>query len=102
MRPALLLDAAAGAGHYGGTGLSADRSAARVLAGAYALLLAGGLRDDNVADAVRQVRPWGVDVASGVESSPGRKDPEKMRVFVRSARYAAAHLPGRKDADERG
>ena len=83
------------------SGLNADRSAARVLAGAYALLLAGGLRDDNVADAVRQVRPWGVDVASGVESSPGRKDPEKMRVFVRSARDAA-HLPGRKDADERG
>jgi phosphoribosylanthranilate isomerase len=100
--PAILVDAAAGAGQYGGTGLSADHRTARMLASEYALLLAGGLRPDNVADAVRQVRPWGVDVASGVESSPGRKDPEKMRVFVRSARNAADHLPGRKDADERG
>ena len=76
LRPALLLDAAAGTGQYGGTGLSADRQAAAHLAATHALLLAGGLRPDNVAEAVRQVRPWGVDVASGVESAPGRKDPD--------------------------
>jgi phosphoribosylanthranilate isomerase len=105
-RPALLLDAAAGAGHYGGTGLSADRSTARVLAGAYALLLAGGLRDDNVADAVRQVRPWGVDVASGVESSPGRKDPAQCAPSslrgTRSRSLQRGRKRARMNADEEG
>ncbi len=87
--PALLLDAATGAGQYGGTGLSADWQTAAQLAAAYPLLLAGGLRPDNVAAAVRQVHPWGVDVASGVESSPGRKDPALMRAFSQAARNAA-------------
>jgi phosphoribosylanthranilate isomerase len=89
-RPALLLDAAAGPGQYGGTGLSADWRVAAGLAIDYPLLLAGGLRPDNVADAVRTVRPWGVDVASGVESRPGRKDPARMRAFIEAARSAAA------------
>ncbi len=88
LRPALLLDAAAGAGQYGGTGLSADWQTAAHLAATCALLLAGGLRPDNVAEAVRQVHPWGVDVASGVESAPGRKDPARMRAFVTAARNA--------------
>jgi phosphoribosylanthranilate isomerase len=86
LRPALLLDAAAGAGQYGGTGISADWQTAAELTETYSLLLAGGLRPDNVAQAVRQARPWGVDVASGVESSPGRKDPTLMRAFVAAAR----------------
>ena len=84
--PVLLLDASAGAGQFGGTGLVGDWDAARAVAAAHPALLAGGLRPDNVAAAIAAVRPWGVDVASGVESSPGRKDAAKMRTFVKAAR----------------
>jgi phosphoribosylanthranilate isomerase len=80
--PALLLDAAV-KNAYGGTGVMADWPAAAKLAKRYPLLLAGGLTPENVADAVRQVRPWGVDVASGVEASPGKKDANKMDAFVK-------------------
>ena len=81
--PALLVDASV-KGVYGGSGVTADWSAAMELAKRYPLLLAGGLTPENVADAVRQVRPWGVDVASGVESTPGEKDAGKMKAFVRA------------------
>jgi phosphoribosylanthranilate isomerase len=81
--PALLVDAAA-KGVYGGSGLTVDWSAAAELAKKYPLLLAGGLTPENVAGAVRQVRPWGVDVASGVEAGPGEKDPGKMQAFVQA------------------
>jgi len=83
--PALLVDAAV-KGVYGGSGVIADWSAAADLAKSYPLLLAGGLNPENVADAVRQVNPWGVDVASGVELEPGKKDPSKMKAFVKVIR----------------
>jgi len=83
--PALLVDAAV-KGMYGGSGVTADWSAAAELAKKYPLLLAGGLTPENVADAVRQVKPWGVDVASGVESEPGKKDAAKMSAFVKEVK----------------
>lgn len=82
--PAFLVDTST-AGQYGGTGRVADWSLARALAAEYQLLLAGGLHPGNVAAAVGAVQPWGVDVASGVEERPGRKDPARMVAFVRAA-----------------
>ena len=83
--PAMLIDAAV-KGIYGGSGVTADWTAAAELAKKYPLLLAGGLTPENVADAVRLVQPWGVDVASGVESAPGEKDVGKMSAFVKAVR----------------
>jgi phosphoribosylanthranilate isomerase len=85
--PAFLVDASV-KGSYGGTGVRADWSGAAQLAKQYPLLLAGGLTAENVAEAVRRVGPWGVDVASGVESSPGMKDVHKMKAFIRAVRSA--------------
>ncbi len=83
--PAFLVDAAV-KGVYGGSGVTADWSAAAELAKKYPLLLAGGLTPENVADAVRRVQPWGVDVASGVESVAGEKDAVKMSAFVKAVK----------------
>ncbi|MDW8328190.1 MAG: phosphoribosylanthranilate isomerase, partial [Anaerolineales bacterium] len=71
---------------YGGTGHTADWVAARQLAQRYPFFLAGGLTPENVAAAIVQVQPWGVDVASGVERAPGKKDHAKMRAFVNAAK----------------
>ena len=83
--PAFLVDAGV-KGLYGGSGVTADWDGAAELAKKYPLLLAGGLTPENVAEAVGRVKPWGVDVASGVESRPGVKDEAKMRAFVRAVR----------------
>lgn len=83
--PAFLIDAYSPT-HYGGTGHTADWGAARPLAQQYPFFLAGGLTPENVADAIAQVKPWGVDVASGVESAPGKKDHHKVIAFVNAAR----------------
>ncbi len=85
--PAFLLDASV-KGIYGGSGVAADWNGAAELAKKYPLLLAGGLTPENVGEAVGRVKPWGVDVASGVESAPGEKDAEKMSAFVRAVRVA--------------
>lgn len=86
--PSLLLDTYH-ATLRGGTGEVADWTVAAQLVSAHpGLMLAGGLNAANVAEAVRQVRPYAVDVASGVESSPGRKDHEQVRRFIARAKAA--------------
>jgi len=77
-------------GRYGGTGEAFAWECAEALPPQYMsrLILAGGLTPQNVATAVRAVRPWAVDVASGVESAPGCKDPEKLRAFISNAKTA--------------
>lgn len=88
-RPIWLLDAYE-AGIYGGTGKRADWQSAAKLARVYpGLLLAGGLRAENVAKAIQHVQPWGVDVASGVESEPGQKDHQAIWDFVSAAKDSA-------------
>ena len=72
---------------YGGTGKRADWQTAAQLARQYpGLLLAGGLTPENVSQAIQIVQPWGVDVASGVEAEPGRKDHAKVRAFITNVR----------------
>jgi len=74
-------------GQYGGTGKQCNWDLA-IAAKAHGrpLILAGGLTPDNVAEAVRRVRPYAVDTSSGVESAPGQKDAGKMRAFVAAAK----------------
>jgi phosphoribosylanthranilate isomerase len=75
-------------GPRSGAGVTCDWSAARTLAAATQLVLAGGLDETNVAAAIRQVRPFGVDVSSGVEERPGVKSPDAILRFVAAARDA--------------
>lgn len=97
--PAYLVDAYR-PGEFGGTGQLADWRLAAGLARRHPILLAGGLTPGNVAAAVRQVHPWGVDVASGVESAPARKDPAKMKTFIQACRSAADHPTSGSMAEE--
>jgi len=75
-------------GPVSGTGEKADWTQAASLTHGVELILAGGLNPANIAGAIRAVRPFGVDVSSGVEASPGVKDPLKMIEFVQAARAA--------------
>jgi phosphoribosylanthranilate isomerase len=77
-------------GRYGGTGetFAWEHMANLSVAQRQRIILAGGLTPENVAAAVQAVQPWAVDVASGVESAPGRKDPEKLRAFIHYAKTA--------------
>ncbi len=88
----LLLDACDRAQH-GGTGRAIDWTMAATIAKQRPTILAGGLRSDNVADAVARVRPYGIDVSSGVEARPGIKDPVRLREF-----FAALAVQGRSRA----
>lgn len=74
---------------YGGTGQTTDWGLAAQAAQSAAVLLAGGLTPDNVGEAIARVRPYGVDVSSGVESSPGKKDHAKLQAFVEAAKLVS-------------
>ena len=88
--PIILVDATTPGG-----GEVFDWSLAKSLPADRHILLAGGLNPDNVADAIAAVRPWGVDVASGVEREPGRKDPSALRRFIQNAKHAGGdEIPG--------
>ena len=82
---AFLIDTPAGA-QRGGTGRVFDWGLVEGLPGK--IILAGGLGPDNVAEAIRQVRPWGVDACSKIESAPGRKDAAKVRALIKAVREA--------------
>ncbi len=82
---ALLLDAWS-PDSFGGTGRTFDWDLAERIASGMPVILAGGLTPENVAEAVRRVRPYAVDVSSGVEAAPGAKDPVKVAAFIRNAK----------------
>ena len=110
---AFLLDAAV-PGNYGGTGITLDwGDLGRTIGGPLVRagrsgssvpdrpwLLAGGLTPGNVSEAIRAARPFGVDVASGIEATPGKKDPGKMKAFVQNARegFRIAGIGGKTPA----
>lgn len=79
-------------GRHSGVGRAVDWELASTVAELGTMTLAGGLDPDNVAEAIRIVKPFGVDVSSGVESSPGVKDPARIRAFVQAVREAEKDL----------
>jgi len=88
---AFLLDASL-SGHYGGTGTTGNWHLARTAAQSHRVILAGGLTPENVGEAIRIVRPYAVDVASGVEARPGKKDPSKLRAFFDEVNRASREI----------
>lgn len=87
----LLVDAHS-PGLLGGTGRTFPWEWVEDLALRYQLILSGGLSADNVGDGIRALRPWGVDASSRLESSPGVKDPDRVRAYIRAARRAEAEV----------
>ena len=75
-------------GAASGVGETVDWDRAALVSGQGRMILAGGLGAENVAQAIRQARPWGVDVSSGIESQPGKKDLGKIREFISAVRAA--------------
>ena len=98
---AFLLDSGFG-GQPGGTGQpfdwAAGEAATKVIKSLGRVIVAGGLTPSSVAEAMRILKPWGVDVASGVEASPGKKDPDKVRAFIAAVRKADQGSPGTTDS----
>lgn len=92
---AVLVDTRVG-DKVGGTGIPFDWGAAQAAFRQHAanlrLIAAGGLRPENLRQAIRTMQPWGVDVSSGVESSPGRKDHQRVKQFIRVSRAAAVEF----------
>jgi phosphoribosylanthranilate isomerase len=88
---AFLLDSAL-SGQYGGSGTTGNWHLARTAAQSQRIILAGGLTPENVAEAIRIVRPFAVDVASGVESRPGKKDPAKLHAFFDEVSRASREI----------
>ncbi|MDX1404448.1 MAG: phosphoribosylanthranilate isomerase [Woeseiaceae bacterium] len=83
-------------GRASGSGETVDWKTAAQLAGQGKMILAGGLDDGNVAEAIAAVSPFGVDVSSGVESAPGKKDVHKIRLFIQSVKGVATLTEGKK------
>jgi phosphoribosylanthranilate isomerase len=86
-RPLVLAD-----GPRPGSGITADWARVEQLCGSTRLMLAGGLTPENVGDAIDRMKPFGVDVSSGVERVRGHKDPDRVRAFVAAVRLAQARL----------
>lgn len=93
--PAVLLDSYV-AGVMGGSGHTAPWDLIAGFDPGVPIILAGGLTPETVATAIRTVQPWGVDVASGVESAPGRKDPDRVRSLIRAVRSVCNDAASRK------
>jgi phosphoribosylanthranilate isomerase len=88
---AFLIDASR-SGQFGGTGTAADWNVARRAVASHRIILAGGLTPENVGPAIRSVRPYAVDVASGVETKPGKKDHAKLKEFIDVVRRTEQEL----------
>ncbi len=102
---AVLVDSRTAAA-VGGTGVAFDwADAAETLfqnkeSRAHRMIVAGGLNPENVAEAIATLRPWGVDVVSGVEAAPGRKNPLKVREFIANARAVEDQFSDRREAEK--